>query len=336
MGQLVSFTISGRVTVSGSGLSGVTVNLSGSQTGSTTTDANGNYSFTVLAEGSYTLTPTKQNFTLAPTNATFNNLSGNQNANFIATLNLHQISGRVTDINGISLPNVTMTLAGSQSGTTTTDSQGIYLFINLPAGGNYTVTPSLAGSTFNPGNRIFNALSANQVSQDFSSAPVIVGRANVALESNGAVASASSTLDLGRLPRAAINCDRRGLHFPSGPSTGSAWHDATPDAFPDWLEVAFPAAQTIDEINVFSLQDNFNDPVEPTEAMIFTQFGLQDFDVQYWTGSAWQTMPGGSVLNNNKVWRKISFPPLTTAKVRVTVNRALASFSRIVELEVWG
>lgn len=53
-----------------------------------------------------TLTPTKQNFTLAPTNATFSNLSGNQTANFTATLNLHQISGRVTDINGISLPNV--------------------------------------------------------------------------------------------------------------------------------------------------------------------------------------------------------------------------------------
>jgi len=70
--------------------------------------------------------------------------------------------------------------------------------------------------------------------------------------------------------------------------------------------------------------------------MTFTQFGLQDFDVQFWTGSAWQTVPGGSVLNNNKVWRKITFPPVTTTKVRVMVNRALGSFSQIVELEVWG
>jgi Tfp pilus assembly protein PilV len=108
------------------------------------------------------------------------------------------------------------------------------------------------------------------------------------------------------------------------------------DTFPDWLEVAFPGARTIDEINVFSLQDDFNNPVEPTQTMTFTQFGLQDFDVQYWTGSVWQTAPGGAVLNNNKVWRRIAFPAVTTTKVRVTVNRALGNFSRITELEVWG
>jgi len=34
--------------------------------------------------------------------------------------------------------------------------------------------------------------------------------------------------------------------------------------------------------------------------------------------------------------RKITFPPVTTTKVRVMVNRALGSFSQIVELEVWG
>jgi Carboxypeptidase regulatory-like domain len=222
-GQLVSYNLSGSVTESGTGLSGVTINLRGSQTGSTTTDANGNYSFTVLAEGNYTLTPSKQNYTFSPANTSFSNLGANQTAaNFTATLNRHVISGRVTDINGISLPNATMTLSGSQSGTTTTNSQGIYAFTNLPAGGNYTITPSLSGSTFTPSNRSFNALSASQVG-DFSSAPVIVGRANVALESNGAVATASSTLDLGRLPRAAINGDRRGLHFPTVPTTGSAW-----------------------------------------------------------------------------------------------------------------
>ena len=37
-------------------------------------------------------------------------------------------------------------------------------------------------------------------------------RMNVALAANGATASASSTLDTGRLPLAAINGDRRGLH----------------------------------------------------------------------------------------------------------------------------
>jgi hypothetical protein len=67
--------------------------------------------------------------------------------------------------------------------------------------------------------------------------------------------------------------------------------------------------------------------------MTFTQFGIQDFDVEFWTGSAWQLVPGGSVLNNDKVWRKISFSPVTTSKIRCVVKRALGGQSVIVELE---
>ena len=70
--------------------------------------------------------------------------------------------------------------------------------------------------------------------------------------------------------------------------------------------------------------------------MTFTQFGVQDFDLEYWTGSMWQLVPGGSIVNNNKVWRKVTFPPLTTTKIRVLVERGVAGFSRIVEVEAWG
>ena len=41
-------------------------------------------------------------------------------------------------------------------------------------------------------------------------------------------------------------------------------------------------------------------------------------------------------MNNNKVWRKVTFPPLTTTKIRVLVKRGVAGFSRIVEVEAWG
>jgi hypothetical protein len=56
-----SFTIYGKVTApSGCGIPGVTVNLSGSQNGSTKTDGTGAYAFTVGNEtGSYTLTPSQ-------------------------------------------------------------------------------------------------------------------------------------------------------------------------------------------------------------------------------------------------------------------------------------
>jgi uncharacterized delta-60 repeat protein len=64
----VSRTVSGTITSSGSALSGVTVTLSGGTTGSATTDASGNYSFSVT-NGSYTITPGKTGFHFAPASA---------------------------------------------------------------------------------------------------------------------------------------------------------------------------------------------------------------------------------------------------------------------------
>ncbi len=93
--------------------------------------------------------------------------------------------------------------------------------------------------------------------------------------------------------------------------------------------------QTIDEIDVFTVQDNYPAPSEPTPSMTFTQYGLQDFVVQYWTGSAWEPVPGGSVLNNTRVWRQFNFAPVTTSRDPVWVTRALGSRSRLVEVEAY-
>src|SRR5205085_247724 len=68
----------------------------------------------------------------------------------------------------------------------------------------------------------------------------------------------------------------------------------------------------------------------------FSTYGLTNFDVQYWSGSAWVTVPAGSITGNNKVWTKISFPAIATTKIRVLVNNALYSYSRVTELEAWG
>jgi hypothetical protein len=48
-------------------------------------------------------------------------------------------------------------------------------------------------------------------------------------------------------------------------------------------------------------------PVEPTEDMTFTTWGIVDFQAQYWNGLGWATVSGGSVTSNNKVWKKINF-----------------------------
>src|SRR6185295_3235404 len=95
------------------------------------------------------------------------------------------------------------------------------------------------------------------------------GRTNVALASNGGVASASSTYSTGYAASGAINGDRKGVNW----GAGGGWTDGTPDAYPDWLEVDFPVAKTIDEVDVFSVQDNYTAPIDPTPTLTFTKYG---------------------------------------------------------------
>jgi hypothetical protein len=81
-------TISGRVTTADgtSGLRNIRLNLSGSQTQSQLTDANGNYIFSVLLGGNYTVTPSDTNLTFSPTSRTFGDVAANiAAANFTAT-----------------------------------------------------------------------------------------------------------------------------------------------------------------------------------------------------------------------------------------------------------
>ena len=158
------------------------------------------------------------------------------------------------------------------------------------------------------------------------------GRFNVALAANGAVASASSAHTCcGFSTTGAINGNN---HGPWG--NGEGWNDATPDVVPDWIQVDFAGSKTIDEIDVFSLHDNYTQENTPTETQTFTLYGLLSFDVQYWNGSSWTTVPGGSVTGNNKVWRKFTFAPITTSKIRVTINQVPDSWSRVVEIQAFG
>lgn len=63
--SVATFSISGTVTFGGLGLSGVTMMLSGISA-TATTDASGNYIFSGLVNGSYTITPSKTGFTFSP------------------------------------------------------------------------------------------------------------------------------------------------------------------------------------------------------------------------------------------------------------------------------
>ena len=127
------------------------------------------------------------------------------------------------------------------------------------------------------------------------------------------------------------NGDRLGSNW----GAGGGWNDGTVNAYPDWVQIDFSSSQTINEIDVFTLQDNYSTPVTPTLAMTFNQYGITDFQVQYWTGAAWADVPGGNVTGNRNVWRQFTFANITTCKIRVLVNNSLASYSRIVEIEAY-
>jgi len=152
------------------------------------------------------------------------------------------------------------------------------------------------------------------------------GPLNVAAASNGATATASSTYST-VTPANANNGDHVG--------TASWWADDTSNTYPDWLQVEFSGSKTIGEIDIYGLQQNYSSPVEPT-ATLTSSYALTSFEVQYWTGSAWAVVPGGSVTGNDKVWRKFTFAPLTTSKIRVYVTSVAGdNRSQVVEIEAY-
>jgi hypothetical protein len=102
------------------------------------------------------------------------------------------------------------------------------------------------------------------------------------------------------------------------------------------MQVDFNGNKTINEINIYAVTDDYWNPVDPTTSTLATVYGITSFDVQYWNGSSWVTVPNGSIANTNKVLTKIVFSPITTSKIRVVVNNAQDGYSRIVELEAWS
>jgi hypothetical protein len=153
---------------------------------------------------------------------------------------------------------------------------------------------------------------------------------NFARLTNGGVASASSTYS-SAYPIGAIN---DGARSGAGWGSGGGWNDATLGSFPDWVQVNFNGQKTIDHIVVYTLQDRYASPVEPTDTMTFSLYGITAFQVQGWNGSAWVTL--GSVSGNNRVKRIVAFTPMVTDRIRINVTGALAGYARITEVEAWG
>ena len=162
-----TYSISG--TVGGAVASGVTVALSGTANAATTTDASGNYSFSGLANGTYTVTPTLNGYTFSPASQEVRISGADQMAiSFTATAG-YAISGTVTQIGGGALGNVVVA-AGVYSATTDRLT-GAYTITGVPSG-NYTVVPTLSGYSFSPASTVVTLGGSSVQGINFTGAPI--------------------------------------------------------------------------------------------------------------------------------------------------------------------
>jgi hypothetical protein len=157
--QTVNFTAASTATFTISGTAGtgtVTLALTGTSTGSATASAAGAYNFGGLANGTYTVTPSKSGFTFTPPSAAVTISGGNQTVNFTAT------STQTWTISGnAGTGGATVGLTGATNGTVMASATGAYSFTNL-SNGTYTLTASKSGFTFTPGSTTVTISGGNQ------------------------------------------------------------------------------------------------------------------------------------------------------------------------------
>jgi uncharacterized repeat protein (TIGR01451 family) len=140
------FTIKGRIGDADShAVAGVRVLLTGAGQLETTTDANGNYSFTVFPSGiGWNVLPISGSLSFDPGSIHLPSVPGDTaTANFVGmpVSSVGSITVFASDSAGINLSGVLVTLSGARTVTGKTH-DGIVTFANLPQGQTYTVTSS--------------------------------------------------------------------------------------------------------------------------------------------------------------------------------------------------
>jgi hypothetical protein len=203
-----TYSISGTIGPATGG-NGATVTLSGAANASTTANGSGNFTFGGLANGTYTITPSRAGYTFSPSslNVTVSGGSITTGLSFTASSQTFSVSGTISPAAGGSA--ATVTLSGAAAATTTADGSGNYTFAGL-ANGTYAVTPSRTGYTFNPSTQVATVGGANvtginftataQTGQTFSISGTIsptAGGSGAAVALSGAANAATLTNSLG-------------------------------------------------------------------------------------------------------------------------------------------
>ena len=145
----IAYRLFGKVTNDyGYGLANVTISFSGGFT-NVTTDANGNWQKSDLY-GPVVVTPTKSGFHFTPSSTAIESIGTGYSVDFKG-LPTYSINGRAVDRYNQGIPGVTISFSNGY-GSVTTDANGYWSKSDLF--GEVTVTPSKAGMTFNPVNKV--------------------------------------------------------------------------------------------------------------------------------------------------------------------------------------
>jgi hypothetical protein len=189
-----------------------------------TTDSAGYFFFEGLERGAtYTVTPSDPatNRSFAPTALTIPDMRYPEFVEFRALRPL-AIHGRVTDPEGNPVTGVA-TLTGAVNAETEVDQWGHFDFMNLPRGGDYTVTVSKPGSlyTFAPPSRGVSNLQDFQAF-NFTALPPLRIRGRVS-EATGGYYGVRATLTLGGTVSATTQADEWGFYEFAGLPRGGSY-----------------------------------------------------------------------------------------------------------------
>jgi hypothetical protein len=136
--------------------------LNGFQSASAASDSAGRFAFNNLPAGrDYRVEAHPSAFYSYTLEQSFTNLSSNIDTVFTGTLHKYSISGSVK-IGTDPVPNQPVTLTGTLSSTTTTDSNGNFTFLALDALGNYQISPASTSLKSFPTQTV-NGLGSDQV-----------------------------------------------------------------------------------------------------------------------------------------------------------------------------
>ena len=259
---------------------------------------------------------------------------------YLSLLRQPSITGRIVDTDGRPLKEIMIDITGTEKTNVETRNDGRYQLGALIKGGTYTLTPSLRyydhpgeeRYTIEPASRTISNIKGN-VTVNFTATRIRFSK-NVASREEGATTKASSVRDdADHLyePETIIDGDQ----FLNGGAGYDGWKDGTPNKFPDWIEVDFAGTHRINRIDIFTVTDDYKDRNSPVKGQKFSKYGITDFDVQFWTGRGWRTVPGGAIRGNREAWRMIKVPAIPTDKLRVLVRNALGGTSWIAEIEAY-